>query len=195
MITESINASPVNVNPKIKKGIILEFYPKNFKPDPDYDDNIEWKSKYIFPKRLDLSEIDYDDWVINMIDKYKYEYPDIHENYYFHKIIYWKLETAHNVSIKKDDDFINKILPILHQTWNKIIYYRKNKDKLNELRDIVNKKSKYLKFNIDYKISKQIQNKKISKSNKEIILLTPDSFKRLCLLSKTKLPTQGANAP
>jgi phage anti-repressor protein len=41
-------------------------------------------------------------------------------------------------------------------------------------------------INIDYKISKQIQNKKISKSNKEIILLTPDSFKRLCLLSKTK---------
>ena len=41
-------------------------------------------------------------------------------------------------------------------------------------------------INIDYKISKQIQNKKISKSNKEIILLTPDCFKRLCLLSKTK---------
>ena len=40
--------------------------------------------------------------------------------------------------------------------------------------------------NIDYKISKQIQNQKISKSNKEIILLTPDCFKRLCLLSKTK---------
>lgn len=32
-------------------------------------------------------------------------------------------------------------------------------------------------LNIDYKISK---------SNKEIILLTPDCFKRLCLLSKTK---------
>lgn len=40
--------------------------------------------------------------------------------------------------------------------------------------------------NIDYKISKEKQNSKISKSNKEIILLTPDCFKRLCLLSKTK---------
>lgn len=40
--------------------------------------------------------------------------------------------------------------------------------------------------NIDYKISKEKQNQKISKSNKEIILLTPDCFKRLCLLSKTK---------
>ena len=38
--------------------------------------------------------------------------------------------------------------------------------------------------NIDYKISKQIQNQKISKSNKEIILLTPD-FKTLI-----KVPSQ-----
>jgi superfamily II DNA or RNA helicase len=40
--------------------------------------------------------------------------------------------------------------------------------------------------NIDYKISKEKINCKISKSNKEIILLTPDCFKRICLLSKTK---------
>ncbi len=39
--------------------------------------------------------------------------------------------------------------------------------------------------NIDYIITKE-KSGKISKSNKEIIMLTPDSFKRLCLLSKTK---------
>jgi len=39
--------------------------------------------------------------------------------------------------------------------------------------------------NIDYKVEKEKEGK-ISKSNKEIISLTPDCFKRLCLLSKTK---------
>jgi phage anti-repressor protein len=39
--------------------------------------------------------------------------------------------------------------------------------------------------NIDYKISKE-KEKKISKSNKENIMLTSECFKRLCLLSKTK---------
>jgi len=39
--------------------------------------------------------------------------------------------------------------------------------------------------NIDYIIKKE-KSGKISKSNKEIILLTPECFKRLCLLSKTK---------
>jgi phage anti-repressor protein len=38
----------------------------------------------------------------------------------------------------------------------------------------------------DYKISKEKLNCKISKSNKEIILLTPYCFKRICLLTKTK---------
>ena len=39
--------------------------------------------------------------------------------------------------------------------------------------------------NMDWIIKKEKEGK-ISKSNKEIILLTPDCFKRLCLLSKTK---------
>lgn len=39
-------------------------------------------------------------------------------------------------------------------------------------------------INIDYKISKEREGK-ISKSNKELIMLTPECFKRLCLLSKT----------
>jgi phage anti-repressor protein len=38
--------------------------------------------------------------------------------------------------------------------------------------------------NIDYKVTKEKEGK-ISKSNKEIIMLTPECFKRLCLLSKT----------
>ena len=42
----------------------------------------------------------------------------------------------------------------------------------------------YIK-SVDY-IIKLEKNAKVSKSNKEIILLTPDCFKRLCLLSKTK---------
>ena len=39
--------------------------------------------------------------------------------------------------------------------------------------------------NIDYVLKKE-QTGKISKINKEIILLTPDCFKRMCLLSRTK---------
>ena len=40
-------------------------------------------------------------------------------------------------------------------------------------------------LSVDYTI-KLRKNAKISKSNKEIIYLTPDCFKRMCFLSKTK---------
>ena len=56
---------------------------------------------------------------------------------------------------------------------------RNNKSKLKETLILSYNK------NIDYIIKKE-KTGKISKSNKEIILLTPDCFKRMCLLSRTK---------
>jgi putative phage-type endonuclease len=145
----------LNVSNKIKKGIILEFYPKNFVAEFE-DDNIEWKSKYIIPKRLDMSEEQYDSWLIKMLDQYKELYPELKNDYYFHKIIYWKLDLGHNVSIYRDDKFMNNIIPILYKTWDKILYYRNNYDKLDELKPIIIKKKKYVKINTNYKIHNNI---------------------------------------
>ena len=87
------------------------------------------------------------------MDNYKTLYPDIHEKYYFHRIIYWGLEKSHNISIKYDDVFMTGIIPILKDTWAKVVYYRKNKDKLDELKKIVDERKKYIKINTSYKIS------------------------------------------
>ena len=144
----------LNINSQLKKGIIIEFYPKKFEPEFD-NDNIEWKSKYIVPSRLDMSESEYDNWVLYIFDNYQKLYPDIYEKYYFNKIIYWKLDRAHNVMIKKNNDFLQNIIPILENTWNKIVYYRKNKHKLQELRDIAEQRKKYIKINTNFKISNE----------------------------------------
>jgi len=150
--TEGNNSTIIHIDNKLKKGIILEFYPKNFQPEFP-EDNIEWKSKYIIPKRLDMNIDQYNSWILNTLDEYKILYPEIDKNYYFNKIIYWKLDMSHNVSIKRDDVFLNNIIPILQDTWNKIVYYRKNKDKLDELREISDRRKKYIKINTNYKIS------------------------------------------
>jgi len=151
-VYETENNCLLNINKQLTKGIILEFYPKKFEPDFD-EDNIEWKSKYIVPSRLDMSELEYDNWVLYIFNNYQTLYPEIYEKYSFNKIIYWKLNLAHNVAIKKNNDFLQSIIPILENTWNKIVYYRKNKNKLQELRDISDKRKKYIKINTNYKIS------------------------------------------
>jgi putative phage-type endonuclease len=132
----------MNVDKKLKKGLFLEFYPKNFIPEDD-DDKIEWKGKYIMPKRLDMNEQEYDTWLLDNINNWHINFPN--NDYYFHKIIYWKLEVSHNVSVIRDDSFFSGILPILKNTWDKVLYYRENKDKLEDLKKIANKRTKYLR--------------------------------------------------
>ena len=158
--TENTNGRSISINDKLKKGIILEFYPKNFKPEFDKD-IIKWKSKYIYPKRLDLSIEQYNNWILKILDEYYNLYPDIHKNYYFNKIIYWKLEKSHNVSIPRNIPFLEKIIPILEITWYKVVYYRKNQDKLDELKDIVKKRKKYVKINANYKLNNYLLTDKI----------------------------------
>ena len=145
------NYKYIDVNKKLKKGVILEFFPKKFTPEFD-EDKIEWKSKYIYPNYIDMDESQYLLWITDMLDQYKILYPDIYENYYFHKIIYWKLELSHNVTIIRDDKLLNNIIPILNKTWEQIKYYRKNHNELDILRNIVDKRKKYIKINTSYKI-------------------------------------------
>ena len=146
------NYKKIIINDQLKKGIFLEFYPKNFKAEFD-GDNIEWKSKYIYPSRLDMNEHQKSEWILDILDNYKNTHPDIYNNYHFNKIIYWKLEKSHNVSIKRDDKFITSIIPILNDTWEKILYYRKNQNKLDELKLIHKKRIKYIKFNTNFIIN------------------------------------------
>ncbi len=153
--TEGNNGTKIKIDNRLKKGIILEFYPRNFVPEFD-DDLAEWKSKYIIPKRLDMDENDYNNWTIKMLDEYKELYPDIHKDYYFYRIIYWKLELSHNVAIKRDDKFFGYYMPILEETWAKILYYRQNQDKLEELKTITEKRKKFLRINTNYTIHNEI---------------------------------------
>ena len=149
--TFGVSDTKMSIDNKLKKGIILEFYPKKFIPEFDGDKD-EWKSKYIIPKRLDMDELQYESWVFNMLDNYKELYPEIEKDYYFYRIIYWKLESSHNVEIVRDDKFFNSILPILKETWSKILYYRKNQNKLDELKEIADKRKKYIKIQTSYSI-------------------------------------------
>lgn len=168
------NCEKMEIDKRLKKGIIIEFYPKQFIPEFD-GDNIRWKSKYIYPKRMDMDSVQYDMWTIKIMNEYKTLYPDIDKDYYFNKIIYWNLESSHNLPIKRDEKFMDAILPILEDTWKKIVYYRKNLNKLPELQEIVNKRKKYNKFNTSYKI----HNETIVKNK---ILFLDDSFNHTSLI-------------
>ncbi len=164
------------IDNRIKKGIILKFLPKIWTPEFD-GDSIEWKSKFLYPSNLLMDENDYDAWIANILSNWFVTYPDVAETHYFEKIVYWKLEESHNVTIDRDRKFFQNILPILNETWNKVLYYRNNLSKLDELREIIKKRTKYNKFNTTIIVNNDIVQKKI------LFLNNPNMAKELKITS------------
>jgi putative phage-type endonuclease len=144
--TIGINSEEIKVDNIIKRGCILKFLPKVWVPEFD-GDNMTWKSKFVYPSRLDMNELEYDNWIVSELENWMVKYPSIAETHYFEQIVYWKLESSHNVTINRDKNFFRKILPILKETWEQVKYYRENLDKLGELKKIIDYRKKYIKFN------------------------------------------------
>ena len=151
----------------LKKGIILQFYPFDFKPQFEGDKQ-EWKSKFIYAPRLDMDEKQYDEWFVYTMNNLKTNHPDIVKDCYFHKVIYWKLDQSHNQPIKRDRAFMQALLPVLNQSWERVQYYRQNLDKLDELRVIEKRRKKYVKMNTEFSINNDLI------KNKVLFLDTPN---------------------
>ena len=184
--TVGTNDEQISIDNKIKSGIILKFLPKKWEPEFD-GDNIDWKSKFIYPPRLDMDIIEYDSWVMNTLSNWMTTYNELSETHLFDKIIYWKLKLSHNVLIKRDKTMFKNIYPILEDTWSKVLYYRSNLDKLNDLKNIIEKRKKYKKFDTEIIVndnniieSKEnflyttIKKKSVKKTEKKNIVLSSE---------------------
>jgi len=166
----------IEINNLIKKGVILKFLPKVWTPEFD-EDSIEWKSKFIYPTNLLMDEEEYDYWISDTLSEWQTKYKDIAETHYFEKIVYWKLEASHNVTIDRDLNFFSNVLPILNNTWEKVLYYRNNISKLDELREIIKKRTRYIKFDTKININNDLVNKKV------LFLNYPNNAKELKITS------------
>lgn len=174
--TIGTNSEKIYIDNRIKKGVILKFLPKVWSPEFE-NDSIEWKSKFIYPTNLLMNENEYDIWIASTLSDWQNNYSDIAETHYFEKIVYWKLEASHNVTIDRDRTFFQNILPILNETWSKVLYYRSNLDKLNELNEIISKRTKYIKFDTKININNDLVKKKI------LFLNNPNNAKELKITS------------
>ena len=127
-----------------------------------------------------MNETEYDIWIANILSDWQINYPDISETHYFEKIVYWKLESSHNVTIERDKKLINNILPVLKETWELVKYYRLHLDELDNLRKIVDNRKKYKKFDTNIIINNNLVNDKI------LFLETQDKIKNTLKKSEKK---------
>ena len=147
--TEGTEMSPDNT---MSKGYLLQFLPKNYIPRYD-GDKPNFQGRFIYPPRLTMTQTMYDEWVLSTLDNWQTEMPDIAETFYFDKVLYWKINIAHTVTIPRDREWFNDVFPILTETWSKVTYYREHLEELPLLQTLADKRKAFYKYKSDFSIN------------------------------------------
>lgn len=150
IFSEGEKGEIIKKNTVFFKGMLLQFLPKEYSLTYEGDKH-EYKSKYIYPPRLDMTLEEYDRWCLNTLNSVKLNMD--FNDYYFDKIIYWKIPKSHNVKIKRDTEWFNSIFPILEETWEKVLYYRENVEELSKLQQIADNRKNFYKLNTSFKVN------------------------------------------
>ena len=109
-----------------EKGILIELMPVKL-PEEDFSenfvkDNIKYdKATFLYPPKLDLTNDEYNKWVMDELDKL-YLKPHLRLN----RVIYWKILERGCTLIKRDTEWFNKSLPKMREMWTYVEILRQN---------------------------------------------------------------------
>lgn len=119
-----------------EKGCLIQLIPRSKAADHDnylktvYDDAI-----FLYPPKIEMTPQDCDIWIAEQMSKY-------HNNpkyldFCFDKVIYWKLNMSHCVTIPRDREWFVEKLPIFEKMWNYVKFFRSNKKALSTLLEYI----------------------------------------------------------
>lgn len=151
-ITEDIDGRPMKVDNKMSKGYLLQFLPKVFEKKFDEDKHI-YKGFWIYPPRLNMDQHQYDNWALNTISTWQKDYPEIAETHFFDRILYWKINNAHTVTIPRDKEWFAKVFPVLQDTWAKVTYYREHLEELPLVQELATKRKAFYRYKTEFQIN------------------------------------------
>lgn len=80
-----------------------------------------------------MTPLELDVWVLEKLDSINKTHPE----YYFDKVVYWRLNNSHNCTIKRDSEWFNKNIKTMEKIWNYVLFFRENKDKYQILLDYI----------------------------------------------------------
>lgn len=158
---------------QMEKNCVIQMLPKTYTgPDSGrvYDEQVYATSLFIHPDRsncdvtnpAEMSPQDCLKWVEKM--KKIYEDPETcpagYKEHRFDRVIYWRLEKSHSVTIKRDRKWFAEHLPVFEQMWKYVEFLRdeKNKEHADLFFDYLNyaPKNKKNEYNTDVKDNKKI---------------------------------------
>jgi putative phage-type endonuclease len=140
-----------------EKGCLIQLLPYSSIPNirnGKYWDEVYDKAIFIYPSEIEMTPKDCDNWVKETLTKYwldkpydKNDKPPKYRDYYFDKVIYWKMEDTKNVTIDRDRKWFKESLPKFEKMWNYIEFLRANRDSLDTLIRFINTRN--MKRNVE----------------------------------------------
>lgn len=127
----------LNVPINCRQGCIIQLLPKN-----KIKEFCLFDAKYIYPKDVDITTFEYDQWILSTIDSLYRDYKSLMKDYVFDRVLYWKLTDCHNVKIKRDKEWFKSKYILFKNLWDRIVLYRNDKKALKHFLDEKNKGKK-----------------------------------------------------
>ena len=152
VITEDVDGRTMTVDNAMSKGYVLQFLPKIYEPKFDGDKHI-YKGFFVYPPRLNMTQSQYDAWALNTMSTWQKDYPEIAESHFFDRILYWKINNAHTVTIPRDREWFAKVFPVLIDTWEKVCYYREHIEDLPLVQELANKRKAFYRYKTEFQIN------------------------------------------
>ena len=130
-----------------EKGCLIQLLPKHRYMDikngtVEYETVLYGESKFLYPPKIEMSPFDCDMFIAESIANFEdvckkggIKHP---EDYCIDKVIYWKLNKSHNVTIERDKEWFKKILKTIEKMWKYVEFFRKNEEKSKIFFDYIN---------------------------------------------------------
>ena len=149
---------PVNC----RQGCIIQLLPKN-----KITQFCLFDAKYIYPKSINMSQYEYDQWLLDEIPNLYKNHSDLMEDYVFDRVLYWKITVCHNVKIQRDREWWAKVLPKYREVWEKLVLCRSSKKELEKFVKQYNDKHNRRKKKITLKQQSKFVSSESSEDFKE----------------------------
>ena len=104
---------------KFEKGVLIQLLPLEKKEEINEDtyNNIVYSNAtFLYPTKIEMSPDDCDAWIREQEDNLKTTNPDK----FIDKVMYWRLDMSHCITIKRNKKWFADNLPVLKQMWSRV---------------------------------------------------------------------------
>ena len=136
--TENQNES-IDINNNFGRNAVIQLLPIKFVQKVQYEKR-EWYSKYLYPPSLDMTKEEIIQWIEE--EKKNFNSSKYAKDYKFDKPCFFKIISSHNISIMRDNKWFEESVPKLKVTWDRIKFYRENKEEALKFKKLIDDRKK-----------------------------------------------------